>query len=241
MLRIVFLFWYVIGLLLMLTVGVPAPLAFSNGLFLVFFALYAIDIEGRMGERAGSRWLRVAVVGLFTFGVEWLSVKTGWPFGSYNYSSILGIQLGGVPLTIACAWVGVLLSAIMLAQGQSRWIRALQAGIWTVAFDLVLDPVAFARGFWTWEGEGLYFGVPLTNFIAWFILSAGLSLMFPTRLVPHKVRKEAVRLSQLMLLMFGILGLKEGMFVPMIVAVVATAAAEGTVMRYDTSSQKQAV
>ncbi|MFF2089335.1 carotenoid biosynthesis protein [Paenibacillus sp. NPDC058174] len=240
MIRVLFLFWYGVGLILMLTIGVPKALSFSNGMFLVLFAVYAASIEGKLGERATVRWRRIALVGLLTFGIEWAGVQTGWPFGEYAYTSVLGFKVGGVPFTIACAWVGVLLTAILLARGRSKWGRALQAGMWTVFFDLVLDPVAYARQFWIWQGEGGYYGVPASNFISWFLISASLSLFFPVRDVPVPVYREAVRLTQLMLLMFGLLGLKEGLYVPMQVALAGALVAEG-VLRYDSSSKKQMV
>lgn len=240
MMRILFIFWYSVGIILMMTIGVPKALAFSNGLFLVIFALYAMNIEKNLGEPASLRWGRVAIVGLLTFLIEWIGVQTSWPFGSYAYTSVLGMVVVGVPLTIACAWVGVLLNAMLLARGNSKWLRALQAGMWTVIFDLVLDPVAYARKFWIWEGEGGYFGVPVSNFVSWFLISAVLSFFFPVRNITMPVRREAVRLAQLMLLMFGLLGLKEGLYVPMLVAVMGSLLAEG-VLRYDNSSKNRMV
>lgn len=240
MIRLLFIFWYGVGLILMLTIGVPEALSFSNGLFLVIFAIYAMHIEGKLGEPTSVRWWRVALVGLLTFFIEWVGIRTGWPFGSYKYTSVLGLLVAGVPLTIACAWVGVLLNATLLARGRSRWARVLQAGMWTVIFDLVLDPVAYARQFWIWQGEGGYYGVPVSNFVSWFLISAVLSLFFPFRDVPVPIRREAVRLTQLMLLMFGLLGLKEGLYVPLLVALTGALLAEG-VLRYDFGPKKRMV
>ncbi|MBD2848231.1 carotenoid biosynthesis protein [Paenibacillus sp. IB182496] len=231
--RRVFYFWYAVGLILMLTVGVPSWLGFANGLFLLFFALYTLNVEGRLGEPRHARWPRAALIGLATFLVEWLGVRTGWPFGEYAYTPLLGWGVGGVPLTIACAWVGVVLLAALVSESGSRWLRALLTGVWTVVFDLVLDPVAFAREFWIWgDGHGGgYFGVPIVNFVSWFVLSASLSLLLPVRMMTLAVRREAVRLLQLMLLMFGLLGAKEGLYIPLAVALIGMLAAEG-VLRY---------
>ncbi|WP_099520939.1 carotenoid biosynthesis protein [Paenibacillus sp. BIHB 4019] len=241
MMRKLFLFWYAVGILLMLTIGVPAPLAFSNGLFLVFYAMYAVSLEQGLRERTYWGWGRIALVGLSTFGVEWLSVTTGWPFGEYSYTPVLGFLLGSVPVTIACAWVGVFLNGMLLARGSNRWLRALQIGLFTVTLDLVLDPVSYARGYWLWEGDGAYFGIPATNFISWFMISAALSLLFPARETTYAVRREAARLGQLMLLMFGVLGMKEGLYVPMLIAAAASAVLEGAVIRYHYIAKEQVV
>lgn len=222
-----FYFWYTVGLLLMLTVGVPSWLSFSNGLFLVFFACYALQIESRLGGSKGV-WLgRALLAGFLTFSVEWLGVAVGWPFGAYHYTPVLGFSVGGVPIAIAFAWVGVLVTALLLKNWRSKWQRALWAGCCTVIFDFVLDPVAYSRGFWTWEGEGFYYGIPFSNFAAWFGISFVLSFLYPLRQIPWPVQKSAVRLSQLMLLMFGALGLREGQFIPILIAAAACAALEG--------------
>ncbi|MHA7962602.1 carotenoid biosynthesis protein [Paenibacillus sp. CAU 1782] len=222
-----FVFWYVVGLLLMLTVGVPDWLAFSNGLFLVFFACCALDVERLLGEKVVIRWGRAFAAGLLTFSVEWLGVATGWPFGTYHYSSVLGFSLGGVPLTIAFAWAGVIVTAVLLSDSGSKWLRAFWVGLCTVIFDLVLDPVAYARSFWSWEGDGGYYGIPFSNFASWFLISFALSFLFPIRAVPVPVRRKAVTLSQMMLMMFGLLGIREEQYLPILIAVAASALLEG--------------
>lgn len=240
MIRYLFIFWYCIGLILMLTIGVPTWLSFSNGLFLVFFALYAIHIEGMMGEERRRSWSRIMLVGVLTFAVEWLGVTMGWPFGDYKYTSLLGISLGGVPLAIFCAWIGVIVTVMRMTAFSNRWTRALHTGLWTVVFDLVLDPVAFARQFWIWHEPGDFYGIPAANFISWFVISAAISFLFPLREVSANVRIEAVRLTQMMLFMFGLLGAKEGLMMPFIIALAAIVVAEGA-GRIDRIRLKQVV
>ncbi|MEY4163741.1 MAG: hypothetical protein RLZZ79_693, partial [Actinomycetota bacterium] len=43
----------------------------------------------------------------FTYAllVEQIGVRTGWPFGVYEYSGSLGYQIFGVPLVVPFAWV----------------------------------------------------------------------------------------------------------------------------------------
>lgn len=240
MLRRLFYGWYGVGLALMLTVGVPPWLAFSNGLFLVFYALYALELERRLGGSARVAWLRAFAIGCVTFAMEALGVRYGWPFGEYAYTAVLGFSLQGVPLAIACAWVGVLLNALLLSPASGRVCRALLTGLWLLALDLVLDPVADARALWVWSGEGGYYGVPFSNFASWFALSAALSLLFPIRPVPAALRREALRLMQSMLLMFGLLAWKEGMTLPLLIAALIILLAEGG-QRYDACQNQSLV
>ncbi|WJH37220.1 carotenoid biosynthesis protein [Paenibacillus sp. CC-CFT747] len=100
-------------------------------------------------------------------------------------------------------------------------------------FDLVLDPVAYARGFWVWEVPGVYAGIPWTNFASWFLIAALLSFVYPRRTVPGPVRREAGLLYGLMLVMFALLGIKEGMLLP------AGFAAAGLLLVYGRVQRKE--
>lgn len=247
--RYLFWGWYAIGLVLMLAFYVPDFLHFSNGLFLIFFALYAIQLEvqnrdtfmqsnGILGNRPLSIVMRALVVGVVTYVLEGIGTQTGYPFGTYHYSHTLSLFGESVPIAIGFAWIGVMSSAILLSTATSRWVRALQAGLWALLFDLVLDPVAFSRGFWEWQGHGIYAGVPWQNFASWFVTAFLLSWLYPLRISYQKPLAEGVRLYQGMLLMFGILGIKEGLYTPFMISLVGSVIAEG-VLRYDRSTQKQ--
>ncbi|WP_435171310.1 carotenoid biosynthesis protein [Paenibacillus glycanilyticus] len=252
-LRLLFLGWYACGLLLMLTVGVPDALTFSNGLFLVLYALYALRIEAGLQEKAVIRSVRALGIAAAAFLAEVLGVATGWPFGEYVYTSELGFLVAGVPITMTCAWVGVVTNAVMLAEdSSSRMTRAVKTGLWTVLLDLVLDPVASARGMWIWGdgesgaeavrnfgafGSNGYYGIPFVNFVGWFLLSALLSFLYPRRVTSADVSRRSVRLMELMLMMFGLLGIKAGLWISPIVAAGGCLLLEG-VLRRDPRRQK---
>ncbi|WP_036605593.1 carotenoid biosynthesis protein [Paenibacillus assamensis] len=239
--RIVFISWLVIGLLLMMTIGVPDALAFSNGLFLLFFGWYAVSIERSIdGEMRLASAARLIVIAVVTFFIEWIGVVTGFPFGDYHYTPLFGFAIGGVPLAIACAWVGVVYTALLLSSGSNRWLRAVQVGGWTVLLDLVLDPVANAREFWIWHAQEGYFGVPYVNFVSWFFISGFMSLLFPLRSIPVPQFREGGRLMQMMLFMFGLLSVKEGLLLPSCIAFAGILFTEG-VLRYAVRRTEQAV
>ncbi|GFZ79393.1 hypothetical protein GCM10008018_26060 [Paenibacillus marchantiophytorum] len=240
MIRLVFTVWYLIGLGMMLTIGVPNWLSFSNGLFLVFFALYASSLETRLGEKRIESWARIIIIGAITFVIEEVGVRTGWPFGEYSYTHVLGVSLGHVPLAIPCAWIGILIAVVNMLTLTNRWLRALLTGIWTVIFDMVLDPVAFERQFWVWAEPGDFYGIPATNFISWFVIAALISLLFPTQRSSKHIQYESTRLVQAMLLMFGLLGAKEGLWIPFIIAFAGILLAQGGI-RVDRIRYKQMV
>ena len=42
------------------------------------------------------------------------------------------------------------------------------------AWDLFLDPQMTTEGYWRWPNGGSYRGVPISNFVGWFVVAAGL-------------------------------------------------------------------
>jgi lycopene beta-cyclase len=45
------------------------------------------------------------------------------------------------------------------------------------AWDLFLDPQMVNWGFWEWELDGAYFGIPLSNYAGWLLTGAVVTLM----------------------------------------------------------------
>lgn len=126
-----------------------------------------------MDRAGGKRWL--ALAGMAGFGVELAGSRLGVPFGSYSYATALRPLLAGVPLVMACAWM------ILLAYVKSglqdlrlpRYAAVFAGAAWMTAIDTVIDPVATAAlGYWRWRAQGVYYGVPLSNFAGWLAASA---------------------------------------------------------------------
>lgn len=138
----------------MLTIGVPDVLSFSNGLFLIFYALYVLDLIYQGRNRTGlsdqsviwlkpGLWVSSVIIWLGGMGVEWVGVHTHWPFGEYAYSDFFGIHLFSVPVTLGFAWIAVVGNSALLSGGGSTWtgklLRAVKTGFWAIVLDLVLD------------------------------------------------------------------------------------------------------
>jgi len=143
--------------------------------------------------------LRKAVVFIaitWTFGLmsEWLGASYGLVFGHYHYN-IAPFYFGSVPLMTPFSWVIIIYFSYGVTNllysslggfrfGFKRYavpmtlitIPAVLASIdATVAtnLDLLLDPVSVAPGVagWVWVGGGPFFGVPISNFIGWFLVT----------------------------------------------------------------------
>lgn len=107
--------------------------------------------------------------------VECLGVATGLIFGPYHYSNRLGpLFLGLVPYTIPLTWFMMLYPSLILADTltskENKWLQTVLIGACAlVAWDLVLDPLMTYRSHWIWEADGAYYGVPLQNFLGWWL------------------------------------------------------------------------
>lgn len=100
------------------------------------------------------------------FSAEVIGVKTGILFGDYSYGSNLGYKFSGVPIVIGLLW-GVLAvgSASCVAQFPILKKQApFLAALLMLGIDYIMEPVAIACDFWSWEGAT----IPLWNYICWF-------------------------------------------------------------------------
>ncbi|GAE27766.1 membrane protein [Halalkalibacter wakoensis JCM 9140] len=172
-------------------------------------------------------WGINSFVVVFTIFVEWIGVRFGLFFGHYYYNPDFGVSLFGVPITIGFAWLMVIATTHVLAKGITlhlpavvRWFAFPLVGAFAaVVMDLILDPVAYlVKGYWIWHGEGLYYGIPFSNFIGWFILAFFLHLLIYFLVSNKEVEidlyweKQLVILYALMILMFTILAITAGLW-----------------------------
>lgn len=109
------------------------------------------------------------------FFSEVVGVKTGWPFGSYEYGATLGIKWLEVPLIIGANWlVLVLCSASMVRFIENKWLASLAGALVMLGLDYLLEPVAVRADYWTWHAQA----IPVQNYVSWlalaFILHRGL-------------------------------------------------------------------
>src|SRR5690606_21584271 len=112
---------------------------------------------------------------------ENLGVATGFPFGSYHYTDVLGFKLFHVPILIGPTYFGVgylsWVLATVLVDDVRREASALEvfatplvATFIMVLWDLCLDPGASTgEKWWIWHDGGGFFGVPISNYLGWFL------------------------------------------------------------------------
>lgn len=164
-------------------VNPPFSLAWAgSGLLFLEGGLLIVAAMLRFGISRGITASLLVI--LLSYAVEAVGVNTGIPFGSYRYTDILFPRLpGGVPLAVMFAWVLIVLGGYGWVQKdeQPPGVHGVLLGA-TLAtlLDLEIEPVAvYLEHYWQWliPGPLNYYGVPLANFIAWFVVALLLLLM----------------------------------------------------------------
>ncbi len=136
------------------------------------------------------------------FGCEFSSTRIGFPFGDYFYIESTRdreLWIANVPFMDSLSFTFLSYSSYALAQififtradivaGRHRIERhgrvALLAGLFMMMIDLVIDPVALRGDRWFlgkiygYPEPGLYFGVPMANFLGWAFVGGVIVLAF---------------------------------------------------------------
>ena len=126
-----------------------------------------------------------AAICLFvTFAMENVGVLTGFPFGRYAFLVESGLPHIGVippivgPLYFAMGYASWVIANLLVNGRMAPLSRhgvvalpILSAFVMT-QWDVVMDPAGstLARA-WVWRDGGGYFGVPLSNFLGWFLVT----------------------------------------------------------------------
>lgn len=140
---------------------------------------------------ASSRWLgnRKSFLLLFSLSafaliIENIGVMTGFPYGGFEYGSLIGNSIGVVPWTVAFAWTPLVLGSIWMTMRTLQFMKVTHSNksmivffisftaMFLVIIDLLLDPAAVALGFWSWQVDGWYYGIPLSNYFGWMFSGA---------------------------------------------------------------------
>jgi putative membrane protein len=112
---------------------------------------------------------------------ENLGVRTGFPFGHYYFTESMGPKLFAVPVLLGLAYLGMAYLSWTLARLILGNVRSPVAGFAVVtlpvvaafimvAWDFSQDPVwSTILHLWVWQQGGAYFGVPMSNFLGWYL------------------------------------------------------------------------
>lgn len=164
-----------------------------------FFATYLVAAVLHLGWRK-TLWFTVAGY-LIAFASEYSSINNGFPYGWYYYiETTRGQELwvAGVPFFDSLSYVflsycsyATALLVLSPVKGSRRDLVSLETGrlrrsfsalflgsLFQVFLDIVTDPVALQGHRWFlgriygYREVGAHFGIPLTNYLGWWLVSA---------------------------------------------------------------------
>ncbi|AUV82823.1 carotene biosynthesis protein [Salinigranum rubrum] len=174
--------------------------------------------------------LALSALVAYSYGIEFLGVHTGVPYGEFYYGVDLGPTAFGVPLGLPVFFIPLVMNAYLLVSlllGERAASRPLRLGsvvAAVLAMDLVLDPGAVALGFWVYPDGGVYYGVPLSNYAGW-VLSAtvvvvALDIAFSRTALLDRLTNTAFMLDDLVsfVLLWGAINAWFGNWVAVVVA-----------------------
>jgi uncharacterized membrane protein len=180
---------------------------------LVVFAL----VHGAMRYRFRGILVFVAICLVIGNIFENISIRTGFPFGHYYFTDVMGPKIFAVPVLLGLAYVGMgylswtLGGLILGGAGRLAGSRVvtlpLVAAFIMVAWDLSQDPVwsTIVRA-WVWLQGGVYFGVPTSNFLGWYLTVYIIYQLFAVYLRGRSIESDPLpsRYWRLALLLYGI-------------------------------------
>jgi putative membrane protein len=165
--------------------------------FLLFFLTYLVGSTVHLGL---MRAILFAILGYaLAWLSEYSSIHTGIPYGLYNYiETTRGRELWvmGVPFMDSMSFVFLAYAAYSMAlvvvapivssrrmiylletkKARASWAATILGALFFVYLDIIIDPVALQGSRWFlgqiyhYPHGGAYFGVPLSNFVGWFIV-----------------------------------------------------------------------
>ena len=109
---------------------------------------------------------------LFGGAIEWIGAATGFPFGAYVYTEVLGPRVGLLPLAIPLSWYLVTAASLLTVQrapvSWNRWQEAGAAAVLATAYDGVMEPFAVKiKNYWWWATPE----IPWQNYASWWVVS----------------------------------------------------------------------
>lgn len=149
---------------------------FLGGVILTALLIFGFTVQQIGWSKALYIFVLAAGVG---FVMEYLGVNDGEVFSHYYYTDFLGPKIGGVPYLIPVSWFTALMTAFLGARlimgfgkNKSKLILFTLASLLAVVYDLPIEYMAkYVWESWVWPDGGIFLGVPLMNFIGWFVVA----------------------------------------------------------------------
>ncbi len=185
---------------------------YSGQLYVVLGALAVLLFSAtRLGWRRSLALFAVASGIALTS--ELGGTNVGLPFGPYRYTDMLGYRIAGdVPYPIPVSWYYMLFGSLAICArvlraddgARTKWRWALIGGAILTAWDIPMEVqmTNIQPAHWVWEldrvpawvpeslGGPLFHGMPLSNWIGWYITGVLISRVMLAIVPPSAWRRE---------------------------------------------------
>ncbi|MEW5916301.1 MAG: carotenoid biosynthesis protein, partial [Gemmatimonadota bacterium] len=187
---------------------------YSGQSYVVLGALAAL-LHALWAFGARRAFALFGVASSLALGVELLGTSTGFPFGSYAYTTLLGYRiLDLVPYAIPISWFYMLYCALALCGrilsppngSRGVWLWSVVAGAVLTAWDVAMDPAMVHTSHWVWSERGVFYGMPLTNWIGWFVTGTLIARAMLAVVPPWRISERTHR-EALPLVLYGVNGI----------------------------------
>lgn len=119
------------------------------------------------------------------------------PFGAYEFRLTSSLNIGIIPVFVLISWPFFIYSGYAVSNSLLIWknkplphttnnkwksllLLVFLDAFLVTAMDLVIDPIQQYEKLWIWKEGGVFYGVPLGNFIGWFLVTALSTLVYRT-------------------------------------------------------------
>lgn len=147
----------------------------------VLCALMYIHAAGTYGWKPAAKMFGIGIV--VAYALEEFGVHTGLLFGRYYFNPVMGPKLDVIPIALPFGWMALIyLSWIvtnLMIYGsptptKHNHVNILLGAALTAlvcsTIDMNADPFCVANNWWVWLDGGPIFGVPVHNWVGWFIV-----------------------------------------------------------------------
>jgi len=180
--------------------GVFFKLLYKFGSFSLYLAVAFVLLHSvvTLGKRKTAIFFSLAM--MIGFLSELFGTLYGWIFGQYYYSESMRSLLGLMAFETPLSWGVIIyicysLTNLFLSGFGGEKPRITDKFCWYIGgivllssidglsamnLDMILDLIGVSTGGWIWVNGGPYFGIPISNFIGWFLVTSVSTFLFRT-------------------------------------------------------------
>lgn len=152
--------------------GIPKGYPIVASLFPIIFALPLFYFLFRSNPFI-KIFLLLTLLSFFALAIETVGVLTGFPYGHFIYTDLFAFKLfETTPLIVPFGWIPIVVGAYILVK-KFIFDSATKSFLVFIALilltDAIIDPGAVKLGMWVYKEGGVYYGVPVSNFLGWIL------------------------------------------------------------------------